>query len=583
MYQLRDYQQQSVDAVIKHFRKTSDPAVVVLPTGAGKSLVIAELARLARFPILVITHVKELVQQNHEKYQLTGMPASIFSAGLNQKENQHQVTFASIQSLAKNLETFNQFYSLIIIDECHRVSLDSESQYQKCISHLKQYNKDLKVLGLTATPYRLGTGWIYKKHYQGFVRNTEQTVFKDCIYELPLRYLIKKNFLTPAKLINAGIEQYNFDALKTNRFGEPLESEVNELLAKYPRVTEGICQQIQDNSHDKQGVMIFAATRKHAKEVLGYLPQNEAALIDGETPSVEREAIINQFKQQQLKYLVNISVLTTGFDAPHVDFIAILRKTESVSLYQQIIGRGLRLAKNKKECLVIDYAGNKHSLFEPEVGEKKPNDQVKPVQVPCPSCGFANTFWGITDDDHNIIEHYGRRCQGLLENSEGTESEQCDFRFKFKNCNHCNAENDIAARDCQTCGQPMIDPDDMLRKALKLSDYKVFRCAGMELIETTVKDQQQLKAIYHDEDGEEVSEVFFIDSKKGLANFNQIFSRRSHSEFLMSPFTSLSDILKHQSEIKAPDFIICQQEKRYLKVKERIFDYEGNHRKANSL
>ncbi len=157
--------------------------------------------------------------------------------------------------------------------------------------------------------------------------------------------------------------------------------------------------------------MIFAATVAHAEEIMGYLPAEQAALITGATASAERTALIDAFKARQLKYLVNVAVLTTGFDAPHVDLIAILRPTESVSLYQQIVGRGLRLSPGKEECLILDYAGNPWDLYAPEVGEPKPDSDSEPVQVPCPDCGHANLFWGKRDGEL-VIEHFGRRCQG---------------------------------------------------------------------------------------------------------------------------------------------------------------------------
>ncbi|MDX1801834.1 MAG: DEAD/DEAH box helicase family protein, partial [Marinobacter sp.] len=163
-FTLRPYQQEAVEATLTHFRQSDESAVIVLPTGAGKSLVIAELARLARRRILVLTHVKELVEQNHAKYQSYGLTGGIFSAGLKQKDNQHQVTFASVQSVSANLDRFRDDYSLIIIDECHRVSGEATSQYQRVIELLRQRNASLKVLGLTATPYRLAMGWIYRYH-----------------------------------------------------------------------------------------------------------------------------------------------------------------------------------------------------------------------------------------------------------------------------------------------------------------------------------------------------------------------------------------------------------------------------------
>ena len=152
-------------------------------------------------------------------------------------------------------------------------------------------------------------------------------------------------------------------------------------------------------------------------------------------------------KMKQIKYLVNVSVLTTGFDAPHVDLIAILRPTESVSLYQQITRRGLRLAANKKECLVLDYAGNNYDLYQPEVGEIKPDPNSDSVTIPCPACGFNNTFWGKLDNKGILIEHYDRRCQGYFEVTDDNDKptggwEHCGYRFKAKYCSECGADND---------------------------------------------------------------------------------------------------------------------------------------------
>ncbi|MFA0520246.1 DEAD/DEAH box helicase, partial [Vibrio sp. 10N.222.55.E8] len=123
-----------------------------------------------------------------------------------------------------------------------------------------------------------------------------------------------------------------------------------------------IVDQIIELAKDKVGIMVFAATVRHAQEILGLLPESESSIVIGETPTLERDQIINDFKERKIKFLVNVSVLTTGFDAPHVDLIAILRPTESISLYQQIVGRGLRLSPGKKACLVLDYAGNSYDL-----------------------------------------------------------------------------------------------------------------------------------------------------------------------------------------------------------------------------
>lgn len=573
-FTLRPYQQQAVDATLSHFRQTSESAVLVLPTGAGKSLVIAELARLAKRKILVVTHVQELVEQNASKYAALGLNPGIYSAGLKQRDTEHQVIFASIQSIARNLEQFDHEYSLIIIDECHRVSNHDESLYQQLIGHIKQNNPSLKVLGLTATPYRLGHGWIYHRDYRGFYRQSESTIFQHCIYDLPMRSLIKQGYLTEPKLVNAATAHYDFSVLTPSANGLFAEREVNELLAKYPRVTEAICEQVVELASNRKGVMLFAASVRHAREILSYLPEGDAELVIAETEAKQRTEIIDRFKQRQFKYLVNVAVLTTGFDAPHVDLIAILRPTQSVSLFQQMVGRGLRLSEGKTDCLVIDYANNGIDLFDPEVGTPKPAPDTEPVQVFCPLCDFANLFWGRTDRDGDVIEHFGRRCQGLSDNGE-----QCQFRFKFKSCPHCGAENDIAARNCQSCHEALIDPDDLIKKALSLNSCKVIRCAGLRVNQ----EEQAIRMTYYDEDANTLSEKFNLTHPKQRALFNQLFGSRVKSGQSPTQFTSVESVLEQSSHLPVPDFVVSRKSGKYWQVTERIFDYQGRYRKANQL
>lgn len=472
-FTLRPYQQEAVEATLRYFRQRQDAALIVLPTGAGKSLVIAELARLARGKVLVLAHVKELVAQNHAKYRAYGLEADIFSAGLNQKQSSANVVFGSVQSVARSLEAFSDSFSLLIVDECHRISDDEDSQYQQIVSHLRSKNPKLCLLGLTATPYRLGKGWIYQYHYHGMVRGDENSLFRDCIYELPLRYMIKHHFLVEPNRLDMPVVQYDFSRLEASSSGLFREVDLNREIKRQRRITPHIVSQIEEYAESRKGVMIFCATVEHAKEVFGLLPTGSAALISANTPPAERDRLIDEFKHQHLRYMVNVAVLTTGFDAPHVDLIAILRPTESVSLYQQIVGRGLRLFPGKTDCLILDYAGNPYDLYTPEVGGAKPKGDSQPVQVFCPACGFANTFWGKCGPSGEVIEHYGRRCQGILEDDEG-HREQCDYRFRFKSCPHCGAENDIAARRCHQCHEVLVDPDDMLKDALNLKTPKYY-------------------------------------------------------------------------------------------------------------
>ncbi|ELH0893815.1 DEAD/DEAH box helicase [Vibrio fluvialis] len=576
MYTLRPYQADSVKAVIHYFRQHSTPAVIVLPTGAGKSLVIAELARLAKGRVLVLAHVKELVEQNHAKYEGYGLKGAIFSAGLGRKETDQQVVFASVQSVVRNLDAFKNQFSLLVIDECHRVPDDKSSSYQKVITHLLELNPGMKVLGLTATPYRLGMGWIYQYHTRGLVRSEEPRFFRDCIFELPIRYLLDEGFLTPARLIDAPVLSYDFSQLKPANTGRYKESEMDLVIEQSKRATPQIVQQIIQLAADKQGVMVFAATVRHAQEILGLLPQGESDIVIGDTPSPERDAIIQRFKQRDLKFLVNVSVLTTGFDAPHVDLIAILRPTESVSLYQQIVGRGLRLSPGKTECLVLDYAGNTYDLYQPEVGDPKPDSDSEIITIPCPACCFNNNFWGKLDSNGFLIEHYGRRCQGYFTDEETGEREHCGYRFRAKYCGECGADNDIAARICHECDATLVDPDKKLKEALNLKDALVFECLDMDL--SVLKDDKgksQLKVTYRGDNNAQVHEFWSLTTAKQKATFKERFVR-PHLADKHRPFDEASPnkVVNNQHRFRPPQFVIARKVGRFWKMRDKIFEDE---------
>ncbi|TKI05837.1 DEAD/DEAH box helicase [Martelella alba] len=582
-FSLRPYQREAVAAAVNHFRHRDSPAVIVLPTGAGKSLIIAELARLARGRVLVLAHVKELVAQNYEKYQALGQEADIFAAGLRRRDSQGKVVFGSVQSVARHPERFDQAFSLLIIDECHRLGDDDDSQYRRIIRHLQSAQPRLRILGLTATPFRLGRGWIYQYHYRGMVRGDENCFFRDCVFELPLQYLIRQGFLVSPERWDMPVRQYDFSRLSPSAQGLFNEAELDQTLRRQRRITPLIVRQILEFGGDKRGVMIFAATVNHAREILGLLPPAQSAFIGGDTPADERDRIIDAFRRQTLRYMVNVAVLTTGFDAPHVDMIAILRPTESVSLYQQIVGRGLRQSPGKTRCVILDYAGNGHDLFFPEIGQAKPALGGEPVQVFCPVCGFANLFWGKTDAEGGIIEHYGRRCQGWRQDQQG-ERRQCDFRFRFKLCPDCGAENDIAARNCTACQAVLVDPDDMLKAALRLRDALVLRCSGMDLSCGDDAGGPWLKATYYDEDGADVSERYRLATPAQRRLFEFRFLRlHQRAPGVPLPWRVAGDICRAANQLRHPDFVIARRQGRFWRVREKVFDYQGRFRLANAL
>lgn len=577
MYKLRDYQQEAVDKTVRYFQKKRDPALIVLPTGAGKSLVIAELARMAKGRVLVLAHVKELVEQNFEKYKSYGLEAGIFSAGLGKKEKGQKAIFGSVQSVARASEDFFKDFSLLVIDECHRVAEEGVTQYQEVIQKLRKNNPLLCILGLTATPYRLGLGWIYEYSHQGELKTEQKRFFRQCVFELPLNYMIKNKFLTQPVKVDIPVTCYNFSEL-TEKNRMYTTAEVEELLKNQKRLTPLIVKNIQDITErfQRQGVMIFSSSVKHAEEIMSYLPQNQARLVLGDTELSERDRIIEEFKRKEFKYLVNVSVLTTGFDAPHVDVVAILRPTESNSLYQQIVGRGLRLDPGKTDCFILDYTGMGHDIYTPEISDKRPSKESVPVKISCPQCGFFNDFWGIIDSEGEIIEHFGRKCRGAFHDPLTLEVSSCGFRFRYKLCQACGKENDVTARECEACQAILIDADSKLKQARLSKNAHVLVPEKVTFEQRLDKNSRPyLEIRYYDHDAQYVSEAHFFSSPSAIKKFNINFLR-SH---LRRPELSLEikrpqDVIEHQKYLRLPSFVIARKQDKFWKITEKVFAEE---------
>ena len=577
MYKLRDYQQEAVNKTINFFQKKNEPAVIVLPTGAGKSLVIAELARIAKGRVLILAHVKELVEQNYEKYISYDLTAGIFSASLGKKDWDQKAIFGSVQSVARAPDDFFNDYSLLIIDECHRVADESATQYQEVIKLLLERNPKLFILGLTATPYRLGLGWIYEYSQTGEIKTDQKRFFKQCVYELPLSYMIKNRFLTTPVKVDIPVTCYDFSEL-TNKERMFTASEVEEILKSQKRLTPFIIKNIIDITErfNRKGVMIFSSSVKHAEEIISYLPNDEARLVLGDTEMHNRNQIIEDFKIKKFKYLVNVSVLTTGFDAPHVDVIAILRPTESNSLYQQIVGRGLRLSNEKKDCYILDYTGMGHDIYAPEISDKRPTKDTVPVKVQCPICHFENDFWGYADDDGVLIEHFGRKCKGATQDQRTFEIRPCGFRFRFKICYKCGCENDVTARACEKCDAVLIDADAKLKQAKLSKNFHVLTPDKITFEERRDKNSNPyLEIRYYNFDAEYVSEAHFFNNPSSIKKFNINFLR-SHLKRpeLAVDLQTPQDVIKYQKLFRLPSFVIARKQDKFWKITEKVFAEE---------
>jgi DNA repair protein RadD len=577
MYKLRDYQRTAVDNAVQYFKKKRAPAVVVLPTGAGKSLVIAELARIAKGRVLVLAHVKELVEQNHDKYVSYGLEAGIFSASLGKKDRHHKAIFGSVQSIARAPDDFFTDFSLLVIDECHRVADDSATQYQAVIQKLTARNPGLCILGLTATPYRLGLGWIYEYSQAGEIKTDQPRFFKQCVFELPLSYMIQNKYLTAPVKVDIPVTSYDFSELsESDRMYTA--SEVEEILKTQKRLTPLIIKNIIDitERYHRKGVMIFSSSVRHAEEIMSYLPPGDCRMVVGDTAMGDRDQTIQDFKNRKFKYLVNVSVLTTGFDAPHVDVIAILRPTESNSLYQQIVGRGLRLSEGKKDCYILDYTGMGHDIYAPEISDKRPAKDTVPVNVPCPACGFENVFWGYADEDGVVLEHFGRKCKAATQDPATYEIARCGFRFRLKLCHSCGAENDVTARACEKCDATLIDADAKLKQAKLSKNAHVLTPDRITFDERMDKNgKPYLDIRYYDYDGQYVSEAHFFSSHSSIKKFNINFLR-SHLRRpeLAFEFRTPQDVVKYQRLFRLPAFVIARKQDKFWKITEKVFSEE---------
>lgn len=479
---LRPYQQAAHDAVIDWIKKSRESCVIDAATACGKSHIIAELAKSIHSisggkRVLCLAPSAELVTQNREKYIATGNPASIFSASLGRKSLRHNIVFGTPGTVLNSIERFKGEFAAVIVDECHKIN----QTIRQIIDRITAHNKNLRVIGLTATPYRLGEGYIYKMDMDGNPSrdNTAKAYFHKLVYRITAKELIESGYLTPP-VVGGTKEHYDTIKLKVNKLGKFDQSEIDTAYKGKGRKTAKIINDVIGHAAGHTGVMIFAATIEHANECLESLPSEISAIVTGETPKTERALILKKFKKQEIKYIVNRDVLTTGFDATHVSLIAILRATESASLLQQIIGRGLRLHPDKTHCLVLDYAQNieRHcpdgDIFNPQIDEGLNSDEKKDsIACYCPECSSKNTFlarpnpdgYGLGRDGYftdlsgsnlDIPSHYGRRCQAWHRGI------QCGYRWLGKECEKCGHYNDIAARFCEKCRHEIIDPNDKL-------------------------------------------------------------------------------------------------------------------------
>lgn len=381
MMTLRDYQQAAVEAVWQHLRDhdVSSSPCVVIPTGGGKTPVIAEITRQAAESwngrVLVLAHVKELLEQASDN--LSHVPHGVYSAGLKKRDRDSQVLVAQIQSVANRAYELGRF-DLILVDEAHLIPVDGEGRYRRFLADMRKVNPAVRLIGFTATPFRMGSGDICGPEH----------LLSEVCYEVGVKELIVRGFLSRlvSKRARGSISTEGLHV----RGGEFVQDEMDALMIDVvsPAVAEVI-----ERTEDRRSVLLFCTGVLHGQEVAAEVQArgHDCGFLCGETSQDERSKLIAAFRSGALKYLANVNVLTTGFDAPNVDAVALLRPTLSPGLYYQMVGRGFRVSEGKPDCLILDFGGNveRHGPVDALKIKNRHRNGLNPlsaVMKACPDC-----------------------------------------------------------------------------------------------------------------------------------------------------------------------------------------------------
>lgn len=395
---LRPYQQEAEDALFAYWQQGKGNGLLVLPTGAGKSLVLASLSqRLLRdYPSLrigIVTHVRELIAQNYQELLRLWpqAPAGIYSAGIGRRDVRSQILFLGIQSVWNKVNLLGGF-DVLLVDEAHLIPANTETTYGKFIARLKEETPDLRVVGLTATPFRLDSGRLDRGHGR---------IFDDVVYESNVADLIEQGYLSP--LISKATAQ-QLDVSGVPKRGGEYVPDALEIAVDKDWITRAAVNEMARFGADRRAWLAFCAGVRHAGSVrdavraVGITCES----VTGETPKAERDSIVRRFRDGQIRCLTSVGVLAVGFNVPHVDMIALLRPTQSAGLYLQQIGRALRKAPGKENALILDFAGlvKRHGPIDMvtvnSVTSKSADGEKEVRAQECPNCA---TLVGLATRD----------------------------------------------------------------------------------------------------------------------------------------------------------------------------------------
>ena len=495
---LRPYQEEAVSRTIQWIKRNSEPCLLDLSVGAGKTVIIAKLAEiiLSMAPqkkILVIAPNKELIEQNFIEYVALGGEASYYSASIG-KSLRNPVIFASERTFDKVAEEYGERFSTVIIDEADCTT----PTIKKIISDMRKGNPNLRVIGLSGTCFVIGRGYIFEiDDNDQKEENAIDPYYKKLLYRVSTMSLIQQGYLTPLEIPNTTIA-YDDSNLKM-RGGSFAKESLDQAFVGQGRKTADIVADIvnRGNAINAEGILIFASTVDHGHEIMASLPSYNSAFLTGQTPKAERERIIDEYKAKRIKYLVSIIITTRGFNAPHTNAVAVLRPTESARLLIQMIGRCIRLYEGKEKAYYWDYAGNYNrfaeksgNIFEPDIQAFGEKPSVR-AEILCPECNNVNSvalrpnpdgylsdkFGYFTDLTGERIEyegqhfpsHFARRCSHI-ESKGHNHFERCGYFWSSKECPECGEKNDLVARRCTNCKTELINPNEKL-----IAEFKAFK------------------------------------------------------------------------------------------------------------
>ncbi len=388
MYTLRPYQRGAKDAVYRHLRERDDNPCIEIPTAGGKTPIIASICidtvQQWGGRALILTHRRELLE-HHAEHLFEAAPelrdqVGIYSAGLNRRDTNKPIILAGIQSAYQRAGAFGPF-DLVIVDEAHMIPPGGDGMYHTFLGAARLRNPRVRVIGFTATPYRLDGGPLCGP----------SNILNHICYRVGVRDLIAQSYLCPLRS-KAGAVRADTSRLHV-RAGDFVAYET-EALMNSDELVASACAEIVDQTDDRHSVLVFAAGIDHGNHIAEELHARHGvpvATIYGETPSDERNQVLANFRDGELKYLVNVDVLTTGFDAPNIDCVVLLRPTMSPGLYYQMVGRGFRLCEGKSDCLVLDFGGNvlRHgpvdAIEAPRPRSQREREAAPPARE-CPEC-----------------------------------------------------------------------------------------------------------------------------------------------------------------------------------------------------